>query len=149
MKKETEHLFFSVTLVLLGVGFVWYFEKSSYNSGIPANATQVGGTANYVGDTPTASQPVAASVQSAMPGVDISLGGSPTYLTYNVPQGASLQPLDYQGVAPSAPQINEGGCCDGCENSKPQTFQAFASSPDVMQAALDNYNNLESTGLLQ
>ena len=154
MSKEKEHLIFGGLIAVLALLFIVYYEKSSssqaQSSAVPSNVEQFGGTPLYSSDLGT-SQPIAQVAQSAVPGVALNIGGSPTYLTYNIPNPPGTKLVGAGGISPSGNcSGNCGGCGDSCSNVlQPNTFDNFVSSSDVAAAAIDNYNNLQSTGLVQ
>ncbi len=157
MTKQNEHLIFGSAIVALALFFLWYYEKMKTSAIVPTSG-QYSGTPTYASQLSPISQPIMAASQSVTPGVTLKIGGSPTYLTYNIPPSLSgILPNTDSGIgvstiatgATSSTIANEyQGCCSDA-NVTPKTMSAFINSPNVAKAAIDSYNNLQSTGLLQ
>lgn len=150
MTAEKEHLIFGGAIVVLALFFLWYYEKSKTAGAIPSAAQIAGstGTAAYI-PAVGQSQPIMSASQSTVPGVALNIGASPTYLTYNIPPSLSgqLQNQVNPAMEPNG-ETTYQGCCNDANTVTPKTFKTFVGSPSVTQAAIDNYNNLQSTGLL-
>lgn len=150
MEKNKEHLLIGGAIVVLALLFLWYYEKNKVATNAPSSTVeQVGGTPLYSQVVPATLQPVAQSSNSVVPGVQIKMGNIPVNLTYNIPQSLSghLNSAPRQSQSQNPSYNNYQGCCP--DSVTPQTFDNFLNSPSVQSAAIDNYNNLQSTGLLQ
>lgn len=131
-------------LVVLGIVFFVLHKNTPASpvqqlmpSAVPQPQT-VAGIQNY----PAATQ--------STPGVDIQMGGSPTYMTYNIPQssyddgGGLGGGMSDAGVA--LPQSGSCGCSDCKQSAMPNaSYQSMVRNS--AQASSDSFQNLQSVGL--
>ena len=155
MTKENEHLLFGGAIATVALFFLWYYKNNSTPP--PAASTsdtgQYGGTPLYATSGETA-QPVAQAQNEVVPGTQIDMGNSPTYLTYNIPKPLATHLTGAGGISSGKSSCNSSGSCEGCNSCRglvlqPKTHDQVLRSPKVMEAAIANYHNLQSTGLLQ
>jgi hypothetical protein len=145
--EDKKYLLFGGLLIFVAVVVAWLYNRQQTATASPSSVPQ-----NLDGTYP-ASYP---SAGSAVPGVDISTGAVPTYLTYNLPQSASILPSSPNGATgplatAGGPTINiggnsNGGCCDECADT-PQllTYSQLVDQYGANSQA--DLANLQATGL--
>lgn len=135
---DKKHLIFGSSLFALAIVGAYLYNHNRVNT-----AVATGDNGEPLITSNGATIPTYPVAQSAVPGVDINMGGSPTYMTYNMPQAQSYLPAP-TAITPPPPISASSGC--GCAGEPDQSFHSV--SDNLASSVPMAYSDLQSTGVL-